>query len=204
MTEIYPVAQSIIDDQIASEREVCEFLEFARSPFQRWKMFDLSPLEEEDKRILPLILRSFHAHHRRYGSRRIADELRDQGICIARRRVTKLMNIAGISAIQPKSFKPRTTESRHSLGYNDNLIMDLKEIKQPNRLWVGDITYIPIQMMAELGTLNFWLNWTDMRGRWTSTKAITGYDSAQAETPGATTTQFQVEFSSRRLCSRAV
>lgn len=147
MTEIYPVAQSIIDDQIASEREVCEFLEFARSPFQRWKMFDLSPLEEEDKRILPLILRSFHAHHRRYGSRRIADELRDQGICIARRRVTKLMNIAGISAIQPKSFKPRTTESRHSLGYNDNLIMDLKEIKQPNRLWVGDITYIPIQMI---------------------------------------------------------
>ena len=55
------------------------------------------------------------------------------------------MKIAGVSAIQPKSFKPRTTESKHTLGYNENLIMNLKNLGQPNRLWVGDITYIPIQ-----------------------------------------------------------
>lgn len=145
MTEIYPVAQGIIEEQTASEREVCEFLGFSRSPFQRWKQFELSPLEEEDKRLLPLIVKSFHAHRRRYGSRRIRDELRDQGFELGRRRVAKLMEIAGVSAIQPKSFKPRTTESKHTLGYNENLIMKLKELKQPNRLWVGDITYIPIQ-----------------------------------------------------------
>lgn len=145
MTEIYPVAQGIIEEEIASEREICEFLDFARSPFQRWKRFDLSPLEEEDKRLLPLIVKSFHAHRRRYGSRRILDDLRDQGFSLGRRRVAKLMEVAGISAIQPKSFKPRTTESKHSLGYNENLIMNLKELKQLNRLWVGDITYIPIQ-----------------------------------------------------------
>ena len=45
VTEIYPVAQGIIEDKIASEREVCQFLDFARSPFQRWSQFDLSPLE---------------------------------------------------------------------------------------------------------------------------------------------------------------
>ena len=145
MTEIYPVAQGIIEEEIASEREICEFLDFARSPFQRWKRFDLSPLEEEDKRLLPLIVKSFHAHRRRYGSRRIMDDLRDQGFSLGRRRVAKLMEVAGISAIQPKSFKPRTTESKHTLGYNENLIMNLKELKQLNRLWVGDITYIPIQ-----------------------------------------------------------
>jgi putative transposase len=145
VTEIYPVAQSIIEEEIASEREVCEFLEFARSPFQRWKQFDLSPLEEEDKRILPLIVKSFHAHRRRYGSRRIVDDLRDQGVSLGRRRVAKLMEIAGVSAIQPKSFKPRTTESKHTLGYNENLIMDLQELRKPNHLWVGDITYVPIQ-----------------------------------------------------------
>lgn len=145
MTEIYPVAQGIIEEEIASEREICEFLDFARSPFQRWKRFDLSPLEEEDKRLLPLIVKSFHTHRRRYGSRRIMDDLRDQGFSLGRRRVAKLMEVAGISAIQPKSFKPRTTESKHNLGYNENLIMNLEELKQLNRLWVGDITYIPIQ-----------------------------------------------------------
>lgn len=145
MTEIYPVAQGVIEHEIASEREVCEFLDFARSPFQRWKQFDLSSLEEEDKSLLPLIVKSFHAHRRRYGSRRIMDDLRDQGFSLGRRRVAKLMEVAGISAIQPKSFKPRTTESKHTLGYNENLIMNLDELKHPNRLWVGDITYIPIQ-----------------------------------------------------------
>ena len=57
------------------------------------------------------------------------------------------MEIAGISAIQPKSFKPRTTDSRHNLGYNENLILDLKELKSPDRLWVGDITYVPIETL---------------------------------------------------------
>lgn len=47
-----------------------------------------------------------------------------------------LQKIAGICAIQPKSFKPKTTESKHKLGYNENLIMNLKELTQPDRLWV--------------------------------------------------------------------
>ena len=144
MTEIYPVAQGIIEDKIASEREVCQFLDFARSPFQRWSQFDLSPLEEEDKQLLPLVVKSFHAHRRRYGTRRIREDLKVQGFSVGRRRLAKLMKIAGVSAIQPKSFKPRTTESKHTLGYNENLIMNLNELKRPNRLWVGDITYIPI------------------------------------------------------------
>ncbi len=145
MTQIYPAAQRIVEDEIASEREVCEFLEIARSPFQRWPEFDLSPLEEDDKRMLPIIVSIFQAHRRRYGTRRIADGLRDRGYSLGRRRIARLMEIAGISAIQPKSFKPRTTNSRHKLGFNENLIIDLKELKSPDRLWVGDITYVPIE-----------------------------------------------------------
>lgn len=148
MTEIYPVAQGIVESETASEREVCEFLGIARSPFQRWKQLELSPLEQEDKAVLPLIVKSFHAHRRRYGTRRIMEDLRDQDLYLGRRRIAKLMKIAGLCAIQPRSFKPRTTESRHRLGYNDNLIMNLKDLSGPNHLWVGDITYISI---SEIG-----------------------------------------------------
>lgn len=105
----------------------------------------MSPREQEDLDLLPRIVSTFHAHRRRYGARRIAEELRDQEIHLSRRRVAKLMRIAGISAIQPKSFQPKTTQSNHSLGYNENLIMDLKELAKPNLVWVGDITYIPIR-----------------------------------------------------------
>jgi len=46
-------------------------------------------------------------------------------------------------AIQPKSFKPKTTESRHRLGYNPNLLLDDFQLTRINQLWVADITYIP-------------------------------------------------------------
>lgn len=101
-------------------------------------------MQEDDKRMLPLVVSIFHAHRRRYGTRRIADELRDQGYNLSRRRIAKLLQIAGLSAIQPNSFKPRTTESRHTLGYSENLIMNFDGPNDLNQLWVGDITYIPI------------------------------------------------------------
>ena len=47
-------------------------------------------------------------------------------------------------AIQPRSFKPRTTNSRHKLGYSPNLLLEGIELERINQIWVGDITYIPI------------------------------------------------------------
>lgn len=88
------------------------------------------------------IIQIFWYHRRRYGARRIARELKDQGCTIDRKRVIRLMNSLRIQAIQPKSFKPRSTESRHRLGYNPNLLIDAK-ITGVGQAWVGDITYIP-------------------------------------------------------------
>lgn len=94
--------------------------------------------------VLPFVITTFHRHRRRYGARRISADLKLQGILCGRQRVAKLLKIAGLSALQPKSFKPRTTESRHALGYNDNLLLGQTEPTGVNQLWVGDITYIPI------------------------------------------------------------
>lgn len=98
--------------------------------------------------LLPVVTSIFRSHRRRYGTRRIVEELRDRGHNCGRRRIAKLLKIAGLSAIQPKSFKPRTTESRHTLGYSPNLILDLAEPGEANRLWVGDITYIPVACLG--------------------------------------------------------
>ena len=106
-------------------------------------------------KLIPIITRVFHQHRRRYGARRIVADLKHQGIHCGRARVTKLLQITGLSAIQPKSFKPRTTESRHTLGYNENLLLNHAEPLAINELWVGDITYIPIvrQGFCYLATL---------------------------------------------------
>jgi transposase InsO family protein len=54
------------------------------------------------------------------------------------------MAAMGLVAIQPRSFKPRTTESQHALGYNDNLLLEAPPPDGINQLWVGDITYVPL------------------------------------------------------------
>ncbi len=80
------------------------------------------------------IMQIFWYHRRRYGARRIAQELKDQGYALDRKRVIRLMNSIGIKAIQPKSFKPRSTESRHRLGYNENLLREAK-ITRAGQAW---------------------------------------------------------------------
>ncbi|MEM6473899.1 MAG: IS3 family transposase [Planctomycetota bacterium] len=135
---------NIINEGIASEREVSEILGFSRSAYQRFQNTPSSQREQSDMDVLPLVITTFHRHRRRYGARRIAADMKQQGFPIGRERAAKLLRIAGLSAIQPRSFKPRTTESRHTLGYNENLLLDQPEPTGINQLWVGDITYIPI------------------------------------------------------------
>lgn len=51
----------------------------------------------------------------------------------------------GLKAIQPKSFVPRTTDSRHGFRVSENLLKEIREIKEKCSVIVGDITYLPMQ-----------------------------------------------------------
>ncbi len=82
----------------------------------------------------------FTRHRRRYGSRRIAKELK-----LGRFLVRGLMREQGLKAIQPKSFVPRTTDSQHGLRISPNLLKEIGEVKQQGQMIVGDITYLPLQ-----------------------------------------------------------
>ena len=99
---------------------------------------------EEDRRLMPRIRAVFREHKRRYGARRIARELSSREMCCGARRVGRLMREMELVAIQPKSFRPRTTDSRHRLGYGKNLLLDSSPPHGADCVWVGDITYVPL------------------------------------------------------------
>lgn len=100
----------------------------------------------------------FWRHSRRYGSRRIHAELLAAGVLIGRHRVRRMMRESGLRAIQPKSFVPRTTDSRHTLGYSENLLLKIKlPPPQMRRVIVSDITYLPLQS-GEWGSLVTWMD----------------------------------------------
>ena len=96
---------------------LCETLNASRSAYYAWRQDELGPRRREDNRLMPLMRSVFWEHRRRYGARRIAVELAARNEPCGRRRVGRLMAPMGLVAIQPRSFKPRTTDSRHTLGY---------------------------------------------------------------------------------------
>jgi len=100
---------------------------------------------QQDRELMPLIRDIFWQHKRRYGARRIAVEMQARGHACGVDRVAKLLKTQGLRAIQPQAFKPRTTDSRHGLGYSPNLLQRSAPPVQLNRVWVADITYLPLK-----------------------------------------------------------
>lgn len=121
---------------------ICDVLSVSRSAFYSWQQSTQTSHEEKAQELLPLVRIIFRKHKRRYGARRIADELRDMGYSCSVRRVSHLLKSQGLKAIQPKSFQPKTTNSRHRLGFSPNLLLEAAAPTGINQLWVSDITYI--------------------------------------------------------------
>jgi hypothetical protein len=125
---------------------VCNALEVSRAGYYAWQLHSESAREQRDRELMPLICDIFWHHQRRYGARRIAVELQAQGRPCGVERVAKLLKTQGLQAIQPQPYKPQTTHSRHTLGYSPNLLQRSPPPAQLNRVWVADITYIPLKL----------------------------------------------------------
>ncbi len=83
----------------------------------------------------------FNLNSRRYGSRRIAASLK-----IGRASVQKVMRRQGLRAIQPRSFTPKTTDSKHGLPVYDNLLQDgTNAPTAKGEVFVGDITHLRLR-----------------------------------------------------------
>lgn len=112
------------------------------SAYYAWKRGTSYREKTAEKELCAKVKDVFWSHKRRYGARRIVAELDAQSIKISRRKTRKLMQNQQLQAIQPKSFVPKTTDSRHKNGRSPNLMLDRAKPKKPNEIWVGDITYI--------------------------------------------------------------
>jgi putative transposase len=87
-------------------------------------------------------IKAIHAESRgAYGWPRIWKELLARGIRVGKERVQKLMQLHGIKARGKRRFKV-TTDSKHDLPISPNLLNREFTVAEPDRVWVGDITYI--------------------------------------------------------------
>jgi len=140
-------------DQISLEGkfailEVCHYLSVPRSSFYGHRSETQTSLETQTRELIPMVMDIFWKHKKRNGTRRIVAVLADAGLAVSRQRVANIMKTQGLRSIQPKSFKPKTTESRHRLGYSPNLLLEAFSLSGIDQLWVSDITYIPLSVRS--------------------------------------------------------
>jgi transposase InsO family protein len=141
---MYAAIEQITDPNGLATAAACDVLSVSRSAYYTWRQGGSSPRQDRDAELAPWVRAVFWKHRRRYGARRIACELADLGHKCSPRRVAKLLKNQRLRSIQPKSFVPKTTDSRHRLGYSPNLLLETSEPISIDHLWVGDITYVPL------------------------------------------------------------
>jgi putative transposase len=96
-------------------------------------------VSEEDCTIMALIDRQYLARPY-YGSRRMAAWLATQGHVVNRKRVQRLMRLAGLVAIyqRPTTSKPAAAHKIYPY------LLGGISIERVNQVWCSDVTYIPM------------------------------------------------------------
>jgi transposase InsO family protein len=123
-----------------SIRKVCAVLGEARSSF--YHAAAPTATQVADVEIGDLIEAVFRCHRRRYGYRRLSQELSDRGVLCAPTRIRRIMAQRSLRAIQPKTFVPKTSDGRADKP-SPNLISGRPLPDIPDLAWAGDITFIP-------------------------------------------------------------
>jgi transposase InsO family protein len=140
---------------------VCRAVRVSRSGFYAWQQRMVLGEPAAAVELRAKVETVFWRHSRRYGSRRVVAQLLAEGTSVGRRRVRRLMRERNLRAIQPKRFVPRTTDSRHGRRASPNLLHGALMPQEPNRVLVGDITYLPLLG----GSWAYLATWQDLYSR---------------------------------------
>ena len=117
-------------------------MKVSRSSYYEWLDNPGSEKANQDKELIEMIKPIFDKGRKTYGSRRIKKSLAQNNVIVSRRRIVRLMAEANLICKTKRKFKA-TTDSKHNKPIAPNLLARKFTVSQPNRYYVGDITYIP-------------------------------------------------------------
>lgn len=123
----------------------CEYMGISRAAFYKWETHRKTARLTPKDIIKSKIQKVFKESRETYGSPRIYEELRVEGISVSENTVAKYMQEMKLDARFKKKFKVQTTDSNHNGPIADRLfkVEDHHHLPQsPGSLLAGDITYL--------------------------------------------------------------
>lgn len=121
-------------------KKMAEVLQVSKSRYYSW-LKEPSVKIIKDQYLEPKIMKIFETNRETYGSPRISDALKDEGIICGVNRTARIMKNMDIKASTKKKFIV-TTDSNHDYPIAPNIVDRNFTVERPNEVWVSDITYI--------------------------------------------------------------
>jgi putative transposase len=118
-------------------------LQFAPSTYYDNKSRPASRRSVSDAELKQEIMRIWEENFEAYGAEKIWWALHRQGIACGRDRVARLMRALGICGVTRRKTA-RTTVAKKNQALPEDLVRRNFTAEAPNRLWVTDLTYVPI------------------------------------------------------------
>jgi putative transposase len=120
---------------------MCKVLHASRSGYYVFHQGHVGPREKANRILLEEIRAVYACSRETYGSPRVFQDLRAQGIACGRHRVTRLMAKAGIVARVSRRYRT-TTRPRANAKYAPDRLQRSFQAQHPHQVWTSDITYI--------------------------------------------------------------
>ena len=120
---------------------MCRLLGVSSSGYHAWVKRQPSCRAETDAALTADICAAHAASRGTYGAPRIHAEVVANGIRVGRKRIARLMQLAGVAGASRRKFI--TTTVRGDRRQAPDLVQRNFTATEPDRLWVADITYIP-------------------------------------------------------------
>lgn len=134
--------QFIYDHQVEHKTTVlCDALNIKRSSYYDWLSRAESKREKQNRCLLNRIQSIHKSSRENYGAVKTWEILCESGEGCGLHRVERLRRKHGIEAKRMRLFRV-STSGRNSEPVADNILARAFTVKQPDRVWVGDITFI--------------------------------------------------------------
>jgi putative transposase len=121
---------------------LCRVLDVARSAYYAWARRGVSARARADADLATQIVAAHARSRGTYGTPRVHAALRAAGVRTSRRRVARLMRAGGLVGCH-RHRRARTTITDPAHAPAPNLVARDFAAPAPDRLWLGDITYVP-------------------------------------------------------------
>lgn len=121
---------------------MCRVLGVSPSGYFAWRCRPPSQRAQADERLTAMIREIHSASRGTYGVPRVHAELAFAGVCCGRKRVARLMALAGLEGVHRRRVAHTTVRDRDVAPAPD-LVDRVFAAHSPDRLWVADITYVP-------------------------------------------------------------